>query len=148
MDRSLRAMDDALASYTLWCYTPDNTNEHGDLWNDEDLSIFSRDQQTDPANIHSGGRTLEAVVRPYARATAGTPLRMSFELRTRRFRFEFRHDPTCTAATEIFVPAYQYPHGLRVSVSDGDYDVDPAAQTVRYKHGQSREVHSIRIGPA
>jgi len=24
--------------YTLWNYTPDNTNLHGDLWNDEDLS--------------------------------------------------------------------------------------------------------------
>ena len=54
MDRSLHAMDDALASYTLWTYTPDNTNLHGDLWNDEDLSIFSRDQQSDPADIKLG----------------------------------------------------------------------------------------------
>ena len=64
MDRTLRAMDDALVSYTLWNYTSDNTNAHGDLWNDEDLSIFSRDQQTDPDDINSGGRALEAVVRP------------------------------------------------------------------------------------
>ena len=28
---------------TLWNYTPDNTNEFGDKWNEEDLSIYSLD---------------------------------------------------------------------------------------------------------
>ena len=108
MDRSLRAMDDALASYTIWNYTSDNTNERVDLWNDEDLSIFSRDQQADPTDIHSGGRGLSAVVRPYARATTGVPLRMSFDLRRRIFEFEFCHDPAISAPTEFFIPTYQY----------------------------------------
>jgi hypothetical protein len=52
MDRSMRAMEDNNLSCTLWNYTADNTNERGDKWNGEDLSIFSRDQQTDSADIH------------------------------------------------------------------------------------------------
>ena len=93
MDRTLRALDDALLSGTLWNYTADNSNARGDLWNGEDLSIFSRDQQRDPQDLHSGGRALEAVVRPYARAVAGEPLRMHFDRRRRVFEFGFRHDP-------------------------------------------------------
>jgi len=75
MDR-FRALEDNLLSGTLWNYTADNTNARGDLWNGEDFSIFSRDQQTNPKDIPSGGRTLPAVVRAYARAVAGAPLRL------------------------------------------------------------------------
>jgi hypothetical protein len=147
MDRSLRTMDDALASYTIWTYTSDNTNARGDLWNDEDLSIFSRDQQKDPKDIHSGGRALEAVVRPYARATAGMPLRMEFDIRRRRFEFEFRHDTNCTAPTEFFIPDYQYPNGYRVTVSDGRYQIDLPTRTLWYYHTLEREIHWVRVVP-
>jgi hypothetical protein len=147
MDRTLRAMDDALVSYTLWNYTSDNTNARGDLWNDEDLSIFSRDQQTDPDDIHSGGRALEAVVRPYASKTAGEPLEMSFDIRRKRFDFVFRHDPAVDAPTEIFVPNFQYPHGIRVSVSDGTFAHDKDQQVLTYRHTQQAQVHRLRIEP-
>ncbi|MDY7041714.1 MAG: cellulase family glycosylhydrolase, partial [Chloroflexota bacterium] len=79
MNDTMQVMEANLVSVTIWNYTADNSNVHGDQWNDEDLSIFSRDQQTDPADIHSGGRALEAAVRPYARAVAGEPLRMHFD---------------------------------------------------------------------
>ncbi len=93
LNASFSALDANLLSGTLWNYTPDNTNAHGDQWNEEDLSIFSRDQQTDPADINSGGRALQAGVRPYALATAGEPLKMTFDYHTKRFSFTFRHDP-------------------------------------------------------
>jgi hypothetical protein len=147
MDRTLRALDDALLSGTLWNYAADNTNALGDRWNEEDLSIFSRDQQTNPGDIHSGGRSLEAVVRPYARATAGEPLGMRFDLPSRTFDYTFRHDPQVRAPTEIFVPAYQYPHGFSVEVSDGGFSLDKENQLVLYRHGSARDVHRIRIRP-
>jgi hypothetical protein len=147
MDRSFRALEDTLLSGTLWNYTPDNTNAHGDQWNGEDLSIFSRDQQQDPADIHSGGRALGALVRPYARAVAGEPLRMQFDRRRRVFDFVFRHDPKVAAATEIFVPALQYPQGYEVEVSDGTAERLPEEQTLRYRHAPERETHSLRIRP-
>jgi len=37
MDAGFRAMEANLLSCTLWNYTADNTNQRGDLWNDEDL---------------------------------------------------------------------------------------------------------------
>ncbi|HEX2980224.1 MAG TPA: cellulase family glycosylhydrolase, partial [Anaerolineaceae bacterium] len=119
LDRTFQALEANLLSGTLWNYTPDNTNEHGDLWNDEDLSIFSRDQRKDPGDIHSGGRALDAAIRPYPKAVAGEPLHLSFDLRRRTFEFSFRHDPEVQAPTEIFVPNFQYPQGYLVEVSDG-----------------------------
>jgi hypothetical protein len=148
MDRTLRAMDDALVSYTLWTYTADNTNARGDLWNDEDLSIFSRDQQTDPEDINSGGRALEAVVRPYASKIAGEPLKMSFDIQRRRFEFEFRHDPMVNAPSDIFVPNFQYPQGIQVTLSDGSFEHDKERQVLIYKHTPQMQVHQLRIEPS
>jgi hypothetical protein len=145
MDRSMRAMDDNLLSFTIWNYTADNTNLRGDQWNGEDFSIFSRDQQRDPADLHSGGRALEAVVRPYARAVAGEPLSMSFDLRERVFEFTFRHDPAVKAPTEFFIPNYQYPQGCAVEVSDGSYELDMTRQTMVYHHAPEHAVHRVRV---
>jgi hypothetical protein len=145
MDANWRAMEANLLNCTLWNYTADNDNRWGDQWNDEDFSIFARDQQTDSNDINSGGRALEAVVRPYARKVAGEPLRMAFDQKRRIFEFEFRHDPAVSAPTEIFVPNYQYPDGCVVEVSDGTYEVDRAGQTLVYWHGTERDVHRVRV---
>ena len=146
MDRSLRALEDTLLSGTIWNYTRDNTNLHADQWNGEDLSIFSRDQQTDPQDIYSGGRALQAVIRPYARAVAGEPLRMTFDPNRKVFMFAFQHDASVTAPTELFVPNYQYPRGYAVEVSDGTVEIDREQQALRYHHTTTRDVHTIRIG--
>lgn len=147
MDRSMQALEDTLLSATVWNYTADNSNARGDQWNDEDLSIFSRDQQARPQDIHSGGRALQAIVRPYARAIAGEALRMSFDIKRAVFEFTFRHDARVTAPTELFVPNYQYPHGYAVEVSDGSYEMARERQIVLYRHTLSRETHTIRIIP-
>ena len=145
LDYNLRALDDNLLSYTLWNYTPDNSNAHGDLWNNEDLSIFSRDQQSDPADINSGGRALSAVVRPYARKVAGEPLSMRFDMASGSFTFSFRHNSDLTEPTEIFVPNLQYPEGYRVEVSDGEFEVQADEQRLIYRHSEQDMPHTIRI---
>jgi Glycoside hydrolase family 5 C-terminal domain/Cellulase (glycosyl hydrolase family 5) len=144
-NRSLQALEDNLISFTWWNYTADNINARGDKWNGEDLSIFSRDQQHDPKDINSGGRALEALLRPYPKATAGQPLRLHFDYRTGSFEFEFRHDPAVSAPTELYVPAFQYPQGCKVQVSDGSYELDPGSQTLLYHHSPEKETHIIRI---
>lgn len=148
LDMYYDAMDKHLVSCTIWTYTADNTNARGDQWNDEDLSIYSRDQRANPDDIHSGGRALEAVVRPYAMRIAGEPLRMSFELETCVFEFEYRHDPAIHAPTEIFVPEYQYPDGVEVEISDGRYAYDRDAQMVLVWHIADTATHTVRIAPA
>ncbi len=144
LHRDLTALDDNLLSYTLWNYTSDNSNAHGDLWNDEDLSIFSRDQQTDPADINSGGRGLRALLRPYPIKTAGTPLKMEFNMNTAAYYYEFAGDPGIEAPTELYLPAFQYPNGCQVTVSDGTYKIDSVAQRLYYNAGQ-QELHRIEL---
>lgn len=147
MDRIFQAIEANLLNCTIWNYTADNSNAHGDLWNDEDLSIFSRDQQKDKSNIHSGGRALKAVVRPYPRAIAGVPLRMSFDQKSRKFEFEFKDDPAVNAPTELYIPNLQYPNGYRIEVSDGEYETKRNSQTVLYWHSRKSSLHKIKIMP-
>jgi hypothetical protein len=123
-----QALDANLIGGTIWHYAADNTNEHGDNWNEEDASIFSRDQQSNPGDINSGGRAVEGFCRPYAAKTAGTPLSMSFNLKKRRFIFTFRPDPGISAPTELFIPRIHYPKGYRVELTGGTYQKDDAQQ--------------------
>ncbi|MGA2976922.1 MAG: cellulase family glycosylhydrolase [Spirochaetia bacterium] len=145
LDRSFQAVEANLLDCTIWNYTSDNTNKRGDQWNGEDLSIYSEDQRTDPADVSSGGRGLRSLLRPYPRATAGTPLHLSFDFRTGAFSFAFRHDPDTRAPTEIFLPSYRYARGCVVSVSDGDWEIQ--ADTLVYRHGAERQEHVVRVTP-
>jgi len=146
-DRLFKALDANLLSYNLWTYDAYNDNKYGDHWNLEDFSIYGLDQRKDVADIDSGGRALQAVVRPYPRATAGQPLRISFNIKNRIFEFEFRHDPAIDKATEVFIPDYQYPAGYDVKLSDGSSVRDAANQLLIYTHSRDREVHSVRVTP-
>lgn len=145
LDYNIQAMDENLMSYTLWNYTSDNTNLRGDLWNGEDLSIFSRDQQKNPSNIDSGGRALSAVVRPYAKKVAGEPLNMRFDPMRGIFTFSFRHDKDIKEPTELYVPNSQFPAGYRVEVTDGDYEINREEQSVIYRHTDKDIPHMVRI---
>jgi hypothetical protein len=147
LDMYFNAMDANLLNCTLWNYTGDNNNVYGDLWNGEDLSLFSRDQQDNPDDIHAGGRGLAGVVRPYAQKIAGEPLFMRFDRASRTFEFEFRGDPGLSAPTEIFVPALQYPQGYTVEVSDGRYQIDSQGQIVFYSPDSNENTHQIVIRP-
>ena len=145
LDASLGAIEENLLNVMVWNYTADNTNAHGDQWNEEDFSIFSRDQQKDPQDIHSGGRALEAAVRPYPLRVAGEPLRLRFDPFSGRFEFEFRSDPRGHAPTDIFVPRLQYPRGIRVWVSSGRYEMDEGVQVVRFWPNLGGGVQRIQI---
>jgi hypothetical protein len=145
LDRSMQALEANLLSATLWDYTSDNTNAHGDLWNDEDFSIFSRDQQADPADPDSGGRALDALLRPYPQAVAGEPLAMTFDCQTGVFMFSFAHDSEVAEPTILYVPRVQYPGGCRIAVSDGEAEYQSEEQRVVYRHSGDRRTHTIRL---
>jgi hypothetical protein len=144
-NRVFRGIEDTLSHCTWWNYTADNDNQHGDQWNGEDLSIFSRDQQGDAEKIDAGGRSLDAIVRPYPRAVAGTLQALRFDPRRGVFVCTFRHDPQVTAPTEIFIPTLQYPHGYQVKVSDGSFEHYPDRQLGVYHHTAVQTEHTIRI---
>ncbi|KAB7741660.1 cellulase family glycosylhydrolase [Parvibaculum sedimenti] len=128
LDLMYNAMDALLISSTQWNYTASNRNDQavGDGWNQEDLSIYSADQGGSANDINSGGRALEGFVRPYARTTAGRPLKMKFKRETGAFRYVY--EATREGETEIFVPRLQYPKGFTVEVEGGSAVRDDANQ--------------------
>lgn len=148
MDATMSALEDNLASFTLWNYTSDNRNEHGDQWNDEDLSIFSPDQRKYDGSPYDGGRAIRAVVRPYPRKTAGIPVRLSFNMDTSTLEYQFEHVDNLTEPTEIFITILHYPHGCLVEVSDGTWELDQKEQILRYQHSPDQREHTIQISPA
>lgn len=140
------ALDKLLVSSTQWNYTATNRNDPriGDGWNQEDLSIFSRDQQDNPDDVNSGGRALPGFVRPYARRVQGRLMSMQFSRKTGLFQMEFIADPDVQAPCEIFVPKLQYPNGYLLQYGDSDVEVreEPEAQRVFI---QARQAGSVQV---
>jgi endoglycosylceramidase len=58
---------------------------------------------------------VEAFVRPYPRAIAGTPISMYFEPERLVLFLEYEMDPSIKEPTEIFVPPLHYPNGIKVN---------------------------------
>lgn len=145
LDACYAALDANLVHGTLWNYTADNTNRWGDGWNQEDLSIFSRDQQQDPHRPDSGGRAVAGFCRPYVRRCAGEPERMAFHRQSGEFLLQIRCE-ACAAPTEVYVPRFHYPRGIRTETTSGRAVHDPEAQVLRWE-GASPGFQRLRIHP-
>ena len=86
---------------SLWNYNPENDDVRGDDWNGENFSWFSNSRVATPDSgnalalaqdkkeLDSGGRILDAVVRPYATKTAGVPLKFEYEMATGSFAYSW-----------------------------------------------------------
>jgi len=103
------AIDANLLDATIWNYTADNTHQWGDGWNGEDLSVYCAED--------GGGRGLRGFARPYAVATAGRIIDMSFNVRSGEFTLRYEPDMAIKAPTEIFAPKTQYPAGFTVEAT-------------------------------
>jgi hypothetical protein len=108
------ALDALGLSATWWNYSASNRNDPraGDGWNQEDLSIFSPDQQDAG---HDGSRAVDGFARPYVRAAQGRLASQHFDRRARVFEARIDADPRIDAPTEIATPAATYPAGVDVT---------------------------------
>jgi hypothetical protein len=141
---NLECMDALILNYTIWNYTADNNNDWGDLWNLEDLSIFSRDQQADPEDINSGGRAVEGFCRPYARNITGKILSMAFNRKKKHFVLEYENNPIIIGPSVIYVPNIQYPNDYLVTAPGSRYVKDRNEQILEV-YFNSRGKHKIEI---
>jgi hypothetical protein len=112
-------LDSLLFHSTQWNYTTSNRNDLriGDGWNQEDLSIFSRDQQDDPADPDSGGRAIDGFCRPRALAIQGRLIAFAFDGVAGSVRLTIDVDPAVAAPTEIYLPKRRFPNGVEVSLN-------------------------------
>ena len=63
-------------------------------------------------NFQEGNLVEELVIyisRPYPVATVGVPYRLTFDIKTKIFEYQFYPDTTKNYPTEIFVPPLHYP---------------------------------------
>ncbi|WP_234989407.1 cellulase family glycosylhydrolase [Brevundimonas sp. SH203] len=131
------AMDGLLLSSTQWNYSAGNRNDLriGDGWNQEDLSIFSRDQTTTADDPASGARALEGFSRPYVQRGQGVITAMTFEGGADTLTAMIDVDPGIDAATEIFAPHWRYPDGVCVATSgvEAEWSHDSLRQVVVVK---------------
>lgn len=139
LNRSFRAMESNQLSYTLWNYTPDNDNLHGDQWNGEDLSIFSKSQRKRVDDINSGGRALKAAIRPYPYKVAGEPMEYFFDMEAKEFYLKFNADKSITAPTEIFIPRLHFGKGFEVLSSQGKLVFDKESDLLMFYSEKSGE---------
>lgn len=151
LDRSLRTMERSAANYSLWNYTPDNSNKHGDLWNGEDLSIFSPDQ-VDPNiknDINNGGRALRSAVRPFASAINGYIEKASFDMQTGRYELLFISTPLHknNVPTIIHLPDLYYQEGFDRELSDGELTATNDPNIWHYFSLNSQTSHQLIIVP-
>ncbi len=140
------AIDAQLLHSTLWNYTSDNSNRWGDGWNGEDFSIFSRDQQDDPADNDSGGRAVAGFSRPTVQRCAGEPLAQRFDVGQGAYELRILADPLRNP-TEVFVPARHYPAGIVTEVSEGQVVHERGDRLLAWFTDSSGE-HTLRITPA
>lgn len=147
LDDTMQALEANRVNFTLWNYTADNSNQRGDQWNNEDFSIFSRDQQKDIEDINSGGRALQAILRPYVIKTPGKLLSINFNIKSRVFSCSFEWDSDIRAPLELFIPEFQYPHGFEVFASNGEWDFNPDTQILTFPVRNNEIFQQIKIIP-
>ncbi len=138
------ALDTNFLHSTQWNYTADNNNKWGDLWNLEDLSIFSKDQQLDLKDINSGGRAIEGFCRPHFVHCAGKPLKMEFNYKEETFNFEFNGDSSISAPTIIYVPKIQFNKGYEVELSEGEYERNEEEQLI-FIHIKKDSIYQVKL---
>lgn len=143
---ALELMYDALDELQLhsaqWNYTASNRNDMavGDGWNQEDLSIFSPDQQEGEAP-DAGGRAVEGFCRPFVRATQGRLASVRFDRARRAFEAAWEADAGLSAPTEVYVPRLQFPNGFEVALEgDAAFDADEAGQLLHVRAASSGPV--------
>jgi hypothetical protein len=101
-------LDELLLSSTQWNYTASNRNDLrcGDGWNQEDLSIFSRDQMTGSRAADGGGRAVAGFSRPYVQRAQGFLRVQRLDGDGRRFFAEIETSLVVDAPSEIHIPAH------------------------------------------
>ncbi len=145
LHRSFLAIEDNMLSCTIWNYFAGHSKEQGDHWNNEDLSIYSADQDGNKDDPYYGARAKDALIRPYPVYTPGIPQSMYFDIKRKAFHFTYLSDDKAEGPLEIFLPHLHFQGELEVTVSNGTFRLDLENQRFYYTHNKQNVIHIISI---
>jgi len=146
LERSFQAVEKTMVSSIIWNYTSVNSNEKGDLWNNEDFSIFSTDQVHGSEDPYAGIRGKEAIVRPYPEKIPGELIKYSFDREHGIFSCSFIHNPEIKDPLEVFIPDIHFGRGFEVENSQGHYQVCYEKQKLYFfPESVTLKTHKVRI---
>ncbi|ORY84505.1 glycoside hydrolase superfamily [Protomyces lactucae-debilis] len=167
LDANSFALEGANAHFTLWQYSPLNTNRWGDHWNGEDLSLWSNSYVQDaalrpsssssegslkrkylkalpepsfPATElrDSGSRAWPAFLRPSPVTTAGSVQSFGFDLHNKVFSLVIEANQD-GGASDIYVPLAHFDEEMVVEQSSGSTTFDVARQVLTWTHGPGNQ---------
>jgi endoglycosylceramidase len=124
------AFDTLGMSGTLWEYSV-----AAEEWNFEAFSAVDSDGGEFPV--------AQALVRPFARAVAGSAITQSWDGTT----FTLAFAPSGTAVTEVSLPARAYPTGTNVTLTGGCYDATSAPGRMLVQADGSATQVSLTVAP-
>lgn len=152
-----KAEDEAMMAWLYWTWankTPYPIPGVGNIPTGSENQGLVQDlsQARKPGNLHED--RLDALVRPYPRAIAGTPEGFSFNPESRVFKLVYTPEalPGKTGAPEaqpeIFCPPRQYPKGYRVQASGATVVSQPGEPILRLANQAKAPLVRITIQPA
>ena len=88
----------------------------------------------------------DALIRPFAQATAGTPVSYSYAPATRTMAYTYKPTSNRFLTTDIVVPRYYAPRGYKVTVTGGRVVSSPGALYLKVRANSHRNV-TVTVKP-
>ena len=111
IDDTLDLADPLFISWAYWEYKGFDPS-----WQ---VGIFANQQDENCVCLTTPSPRADVLIRPYAQATAGTPVSYSYNDDARVLTYSYRSNGDQSLATTVVVPAYYAPNGYTTSVTNG-----------------------------
>ncbi len=125
------AFDTLGLSGTQWEYSITSQ-----LWNSEDFSLVAEDGGENPVAAE--------IIRPFARAVAGSAITQAFNPTSQTFTLSFTPE---SGVSEVSLPARAYPAGYTVAMTGGCFDVTSKPGTMLVQPSSSATAVSVTVTP-
>jgi endoglycosylceramidase len=139
IDDTLDHADPRFISWAYWQY-----KGWDDAWR---VGIFATKADEECVCFGTHSPRADALVRPYAQATAGTPVAYAYDVTSRVMTYSYTPSGNRALTTDIVVPDYYAPEGYDVAVSDGRVVSPPGGLYLKVAATSHRNV-TVTVTPA
>lgn len=138
LDDTLDLADPLFISWAYWEY-----KGFDDAWR---VGLFANQQDEQCVCFNTPSPRADVLIRPYAQATAGTPVSYSFEDTTRTLNYTYQSNGDQSLATTVVVPVHYAPNGYTVNVTNGRAVSNAGAMYLQIKPDSTGQV-TVTVTP-